>query len=116
MRAGPGLTSAMRVGPRRRSSSTAGYAAAVTRGSLRTMERAIENPPPGFDDLTVHDQIEYVQTLWERIATREDEVPVPEWHKAELDRRLVEHEAAPDAGRSWEEVEADLRGRLAMRR
>ncbi|WP_437661297.1 addiction module protein [Sorangium sp. So ce1182] len=80
------------------------------------MERAIQAPPPGFDDLTVHEQIEYVQALWEPIAAREDEVPVPEWHKAELDRRLAEYDAAPDAGRSWEQVEADLRARLATRR
>lgn len=80
------------------------------------MERAIQAPPPGFDDLTVHEQIEYVQALWERIAARGDEVPVPEWHKAELDRRLAEYEAAPDAGRSWEQVEADLRARFATRR
>jgi putative addiction module component (TIGR02574 family) len=83
---------------------------------MLTMDRAIQNPPPSFDDLTVHDQIEYVQALWERIATRENEVPVPEWHKAELDRRLAEYDAAPDAGRSWEEVEGDLRARLATRR
>ncbi|WP_433926618.1 addiction module protein [Sorangium cellulosum] len=80
------------------------------------MERAIQAPPPGFDDLTVREQIEYVQALWERIAAREDEVPVPEWHKDELDRRLAEVEAAPNAGRCWEQVEADLRTRLATRR
>jgi hypothetical protein len=34
---------------------------------------------------------------------------VPEWHKAELDRRLAEYEAAPDAGRSWKQVEATRR-------
>ncbi|WP_437989611.1 addiction module protein [Sorangium sp. So ce145] len=80
------------------------------------MERAIQNPPPGFDELTVNEQIEYVQALWERIAAREEEVPVPEWHSAVLERRLAEYEAAPDAGRSWEEVEADLRASLATRR
>ncbi|MGK4006528.1 addiction module protein [Sorangium sp. So ce1036] len=80
------------------------------------MERAIRNPPPGFDDLTVHEQIEYIQMLRERIAAREDEVPVPGWHKAELDRRLAEYEASPEVGRSWEEVEADLRTRFATRR
>ena len=95
--------------------ATAGCAAAILRSSLPLVERAIQNPPPGFDDLTVHDQIEYVQTLWERIVAREDEVSVPEWHKAEIDLRLVEYEAAPEAGRSWEEVEADLWARLATR-
>ena len=114
-----GLTAAIVRASLRRCSARSGTmccAAAASRGSLHIMDRAIQNPPPGFDDLTVHDQIEYVQTLWERIVTREDEVPVPEWHEAELDRRLAEYEAAPDVGRSWEEVEADLRVRLATRR
>ena len=80
------------------------------------MGNAMLNPPPGFDDLTVDDQIEYVQALWERIAAKENDVSVPAWHRAELDRRLADHEATPDAGRPWEEVERALRARLAGRR
>lgn len=80
------------------------------------MARAIQKPAPGFDALAVNEQIEYVQALWERIAAREDDVPVPAWHSAELDRRLAEYEAAPDAGRSWEDIEANLRASLATRR
>lgn len=80
------------------------------------MGQALRNPPFGFDDLPVDEQIEYVQTLWERIAANESVVPVPEWHRTELERRLAEYEAAPDAGRTWDEVEADLRARLAARR
>jgi putative addiction module component (TIGR02574 family) len=72
------------------------------------MARALRHPPAGFDELPVEEQIEYVQSLWDRIAAREDQVPVPAWHRDELDRRLAEYEADPEAGRSWEEVEADL--------
>ena len=42
------------------------------------MPKLVPNPPPGFDDMSVAEQIEYVQTLWERIAASADEVPVPE--------------------------------------
>ena len=80
------------------------------------MGAAIQTPPPGFDELTLDEQIEYVHSLWERISARADEVPVPEWHKAELARRLADYEAAPDAGRPWDAVETDLRKRLAARR
>lgn len=80
------------------------------------MSRALQNPPAGFDDLPVEEQIDYVQTLWERIAARENQVPVPAWHRAILDERLAEYEADPDAGRPWEQVEADLRARLTSRR
>jgi len=65
-------------------------------------------PPPGFDDLNIDEQIEYVQALWDRIAAKPDAVPVPDWHREILDERLADLEANPDAGRSWEEVKADL--------
>ena len=80
------------------------------------MSHALQNPPAGFDDLPVDEQIDYVQNLWDRIAAREDQVPVPEWHREILEERLAEYEADPDAGRPWEQVEADLRTRLANRR
>lgn len=65
-------------------------------------------PPPGFDELNIDEQIEYVQALWDRIAAKEDRVPVPDWHREILDERLADLEANPDAGRPWEEVRADL--------
>jgi putative addiction module component (TIGR02574 family) len=80
------------------------------------MSHALQNPPAGFDDLPVDQQIDYVQTLWDRIAANEDRVPVPAWHREILEERLAEHEADPDAGRPWEQVEIDLRKRLADRR
>lgn len=80
------------------------------------MSQAIQSPPAGFDDLSVDQQVDYVQTLWDRIAAQEERVPVPDWHQALLDQRLAEHLADPDAGRPWEQVEAELRARLAARR
>ena len=68
--------------------------------------------PPGFDDLDVVDQIEYVQALWDRIAAKEDVVPVPDWHRDILDERLADLEANPDAGRPWEEVKANLLNKI----
>jgi putative addiction module component (TIGR02574 family) len=69
-------------------------------------------PPFGFDDLSIDEQVAYVQSLWERIACRSAEVPVPAWHRAELDARLADHEAAPHAGEAWEDVEKELRAAL----
>ena len=72
------------------------------------MRSALPIPPPGFDDLNIDEQIDYVQALWDRIAAKEDRVPVPDWHREILDERLADLEANPDAGRPWEEVRADL--------
>jgi putative addiction module component (TIGR02574 family) len=72
-------------------------------------------PPPGFDDLSLDDQIGYVQSLWDRIATRPDQVPIPEWHRQVIRQRIAEHDANPSEGRPWEEVGGELRKRLSRR-
>lgn len=72
------------------------------------MGNTLPLPPPGFDELDIDEQVEYVQALWDRIGAKEDRVPVPGWHREILDERLADLEANPDAGRSWEDVRADL--------
>lgn len=72
------------------------------------MANALRVPPPGFDELNIDEQIEYVQALWDRIAAKEDVVPVPDWHREILDERLADLDANPDAGRPWEDVKADI--------
>jgi putative addiction module component (TIGR02574 family) len=76
------------------------------------MPKPVAIPPPGFDQLTVDEQIEYVQLLWERLATTPNQVPVPDWHREVLDKRLKDFEATPDAGESWDIVRDRLRDNL----
>jgi len=68
------------------------------------MPKPVVIPPPGFDELTVEEQIDYVQSLWDRIAATPDQVPVPEWHRDVLDERLKDEKANPGAGESWNVV------------
>ena len=75
---------------------------------LPPMSRALAVPPPGFTDLPVEEQIDYVQALWDVIAAHPEEVPVPGWHREILDERLAEYEVHPDEGVSWEEFRAEL--------
>ena len=72
--------------------------------------------PPGFDDLSVDDQIDYVQSLWDRIAARPDQIPVPDWHLRVLEERTAAHEASPSGGRPWEEVRRQIRSKLDRRK
>jgi putative addiction module component (TIGR02574 family) len=58
--------------------------------------------------MSVEDKIDYVQSLWDRIAANEAQVPVPEWHREILAERMEAYRANPEQGRSWEEVEAEL--------
>lgn len=46
-----------------------------------SMSKIVPTPPPGFDDLSVDEQIDFVQSLWDRIAATAEQVPVPEWHR-----------------------------------
>lgn len=80
------------------------------------MGRLLTVPPPGFDELPVAEQIEYVQALWNRIL-RIDQADVrsPEWHEPEVDAALKSHEANPGAARPWAEVRADLEEKLRRR-
>lgn len=79
------------------------------------MAKALPIPPPGFDDLSIDEQIEYVQSLWDRIAASPAQVPVPEWHHEVLAERLKEYEANPDAGESWDVVKERLCKKLRRR-
>lgn len=72
------------------------------------MPKSVPSPPPGFDQLSTTEQIEYVQSLWERIAASPALVPTPDWHLDIIRRRLHELEQSPQAGRPWEEVRAEI--------
>ena len=83
------------------------------------MARPLPFPPPGFDDLSADEKIEYVQDLWDRIAAEPDDVPAPDWHMQLVEERLAAHRAHPEQVVNWEEAEAEilskLRGRSATR-
>lgn len=72
------------------------------------MTKRLEIPPPGFDALSVDEQIEYVQDLWDWIAARPEDIPVADWQKELIEERLREHEANPEAAIPWEEVRSRL--------
>jgi putative addiction module component (TIGR02574 family) len=64
--------------------------------------------------LSLRERIELVEAIWDSVAEDADleSVPVPEWHREELDRRLARVESDPDAGSPWPAV----RNRLERRR
>jgi putative addiction module component (TIGR02574 family) len=80
------------------------------------MPHSLPLPPPGFDDLPVDEQIDYVQSLWDHIAASVEQVPLHEWQQAILEERLAAHRRAPQESRPSEEVIERLQGRLRDRR
>ena len=79
------------------------------------MTKIVPTPPPGFDDLPVEERIDFVQSLWDRIATTPEQVPVPEWHRRIIRERLEAYRKNPVAGRSWTEARSDIERKLRER-
>ncbi|MBI4002579.1 MAG: addiction module protein [Nitrospira defluvii] len=79
------------------------------------MSKIVPTPPPGFDDLSVDERIDFVQSLWDRIAANSEQVPVPEWHRQIIRERLEAYRANPAVGRSWTDVRTDIERKLRDR-
>ena len=80
------------------------------------MAQTLPTPPPGFDELTVDEKIDYIQSLWDRVTAGSEDIPVPEWHLRILDERMEAYRANPEEGSPWEEVYEDLQRKLQDRR
>jgi len=62
--------------------------------------------------LSIEQRLELIGELWDGIPDSIEALPVPDWHREELDRRLAEADANPDAAIPWEEVKRRLREKL----
>ena len=59
--------------------------------------------------LPVAERMRLVEVIWDSISAVPDALPLTQWQKDELDRRLAEFEADPDSGATLEEVFARIR-------
>jgi putative addiction module component (TIGR02574 family) len=64
----------------------------------------------GIDQLSVAERILLVEEIWDSIAEEDEEIPLTEAQRLDLQRRVAAYEANPKAGSSWEEVKARLQG------
>ena len=60
--------------------------------------------------LSVEQRLELIGELWDSIPDSVEELPLPEWHRQELERRLVTADADPETAIPWETVKKRLRG------
>lgn len=63
----------------------------------------------GIERLSVEERLALVEELWDSIA---EATPLTDSQRAELDRRLAEHEARPDDVVPWENIKASITARL----
>ena len=80
------------------------------------MANAVSIPPPGFEDLTPGEKIDYVQDLLDYVLADASKVPIPDWYRSILDERLTEYQAASDEGEAWPRVGDRLLRDLAERK
>ena len=59
---------------------------------------------PEIACLSIHEKIVLLEELWDSIRAGQDSIPVPESHKAELDRRLARHRDFPGEILTLEEL------------
>ena len=62
-----------------------------------------------FGGLSSPEKLELIGWLWDSIPDSTESLPFPESHRQELDRRLAEADANPDAAIPWEQVRDRLR-------
>lgn len=53
------------------------------------------------------ERLRLVEDIWDSLAQTSEQLPVPDWHRAELDRRLADH--AEQATMGWADVRSRLR-------
>ena len=69
-------------------------------------------PAIELEKLGVEERLDLIEEIWNSLTSDPGQIPVPEAHNAELDRRLDQIEAGDDAGIPWEEVLNQIRNRL----
>ena len=62
-------------------------------------------------ELPVAERMRLVEAIWDSISAAPEALPLTQWQREELDRRLSEFEADPDSGSTLEDVFARIRRR-----
>ena len=68
------------------------------------MQQTTIPDPPGFAELSKAEQVRYLQELWDRIAERPGELPVPDSHLELAEERLADYRRDPSRARSAYDV------------
>ena len=62
--------------------------------------------------LSAAERIRIAEELWDSLSDDELDLPLTDEQRDELDRRLADYEAHPEAGSSWSDVRARIERKL----
>ncbi len=63
-------------------------------------------PPPGFEQLSSDEKIDYIQDLWDLAIDSSDRMQSPDWHLEVIRERLASFQVSEL--RTWDSVKAKL--------
>jgi putative addiction module component (TIGR02574 family) len=66
---------------------------------------------PSILDLSPSEKLQLVEDLWDDLASTPESVPVYDWQRQELARRIANLLKNPASGLSWEKVMQSVRDR-----
>jgi len=73
--------------------------------------QGVANPPPGFEELTPREKVQYIAALWDRVVDKQDDLPLSSWQRELAHARLVARQA--DTGTlAWSQVRGELESKL----
>lgn len=56
----------------------------------------------GIDRMSAEEKLQLIEEIWDSLSL--EQMPIPESHRRELDRRLAKADANPSASVPWEDV------------
>jgi putative addiction module component (TIGR02574 family) len=66
--------------------------------------------PADLRALPAADRLELIEALWDSLAADAEAVPLPDWHRTAIDRRLDALNKGESVGAPWEEVRRRITG------
>jgi putative addiction module component (TIGR02574 family) len=68
----------------------------------------------GIDQLSTADRLSLAEAIWESVTREIEQAPLPEKQRIELERRLADSIARPDAVTPWEVIKAKALARAGQ--
>ncbi len=65
-----------------------------------------------LSELSVAERLTLLEATWASLEQNPEMVPVPDWHKAELDRRLAPSDNDDITAKDWDEVKKAILANL----
>jgi len=58
--------------------------------------------------LSIEEKLQLISDLWDSMARKPENIPVPDWQMQELERRIESQRKNPQPGQTWTEVKREI--------